>query len=224
MPFVSDLMNPTGLALDAEDVLYVSSRHEGTVYRVSSAGNVSVYVEGMGVATGIAFDREGNLYVGDRSGTVFKDQPRTADLRLRHDGAFDRSLSSGIRSRWIFVRHRADDVELRLGAPHFARRPRRNVLSRLGTPAGHGVRYPRKSVRRILAGRKARRRAHHVRRATAAIPLGTFHRRRGVHSREGHDSGDREFSVSCAGRHHRTPASLVDERRWMNDRGQNDKP
>src|SRR5205085_12594937 len=27
---------------------------------------------GMGVATGIAFDREQNLYVGDRSGTIFK--------------------------------------------------------------------------------------------------------------------------------------------------------
>ena len=26
----------------------------------------------MGVATGIAFDREANLYVGDRSGTIFK--------------------------------------------------------------------------------------------------------------------------------------------------------
>jgi DNA-binding beta-propeller fold protein YncE len=26
----------------------------------------------MGVATGIAFDRDGNLYVGDRSGTIFK--------------------------------------------------------------------------------------------------------------------------------------------------------
>jgi sugar lactone lactonase YvrE len=31
-----------------------------------------VFVEGMGVATGIAFDSEGNLYVGDRSGTIFK--------------------------------------------------------------------------------------------------------------------------------------------------------
>ena len=27
---------------------------------------------GMGIATGIAFDREENLYVGDRSGTIFK--------------------------------------------------------------------------------------------------------------------------------------------------------
>jgi sugar lactone lactonase YvrE len=71
-PLVSDLMNATGLALDSDDMLYVSSRHEGTVYRVSAAGSVSVYVEGMGVATGLAFDREGNLYVGDRSGTVFK--------------------------------------------------------------------------------------------------------------------------------------------------------
>ena len=29
----------------------------------------------MGVATGIAFDREQNLYVGDRSGTIFKISP-----------------------------------------------------------------------------------------------------------------------------------------------------
>jgi sugar lactone lactonase YvrE len=33
---------------------------------------MTVYVEGMGVATGIAFDQEENLYVGDRSGTIFK--------------------------------------------------------------------------------------------------------------------------------------------------------
>jgi sugar lactone lactonase YvrE len=31
-----------------------------------------VYVEGMGIATGLAFDAEENLYVGDRSGTIFK--------------------------------------------------------------------------------------------------------------------------------------------------------
>jgi sugar lactone lactonase YvrE len=29
-------------------------------------------MEGMGIATGIAFDRDENLYVGDRSGTIFK--------------------------------------------------------------------------------------------------------------------------------------------------------
>jgi sugar lactone lactonase YvrE len=71
-PFVSDLMNASGLAIDHDDVLYVSSRQEGNVYRVSSAGNSAIYVEGMGVATGIVFDLDGNLYVGDRSGTIFK--------------------------------------------------------------------------------------------------------------------------------------------------------
>jgi len=36
---------------------------------------MSVYVEGMGVATGLTFDGEQNLYVGDRSGTIFKVSP-----------------------------------------------------------------------------------------------------------------------------------------------------
>jgi len=71
-PFVTDLMNPTGLAFDQEGLLYVSSRYDGIIYQVTPTGNMSVFVEGMGVATGIAFDSEGNLYVGDRSGTIFK--------------------------------------------------------------------------------------------------------------------------------------------------------
>jgi sugar lactone lactonase YvrE len=71
-PFVSDLMNPTGLAFDREGHLYVSSRYDGTVYRVAPNGAIATYAEGMGVATGIAFDREGNLYVGDRTGTIWR--------------------------------------------------------------------------------------------------------------------------------------------------------
>ena len=56
-------------------MLYISSRYDGFVYQVTPNGNMSVYVEGMGVATGIAFDGEHNLYVGDRSGTIFKISP-----------------------------------------------------------------------------------------------------------------------------------------------------
>lgn len=74
-PFLSGVMNATGLALDEENNLYVSSRNEGTVYQVSPSGAAKVYAEGMGVATGIAFDAEHNLYVGDRSGTIFKIAP-----------------------------------------------------------------------------------------------------------------------------------------------------
>jgi sugar lactone lactonase YvrE len=35
----------------------------------------------MGVATGLAFDAEGNLFVGDRSGTIFKIAPSMAPAR-----------------------------------------------------------------------------------------------------------------------------------------------
>jgi hypothetical protein len=74
-PFLSDVMNATALAFDHEGLLHVSSRHDGIVYQVTPAGQMSVYVEGMGVATGIAFDTGQNLYVGDRQGTIFKISP-----------------------------------------------------------------------------------------------------------------------------------------------------
>jgi sugar lactone lactonase YvrE len=56
--------------------IYISSRLDGMVYQVSPSGNMSVFVEGMGVATGVTFDPAGNLYVGDRSGTIFKISPQ----------------------------------------------------------------------------------------------------------------------------------------------------
>jgi hypothetical protein len=74
-PFVTDMMNATGLVFDRKGLLYVSSRFDGIVYRVTPNGNMTVFVEGMGVATGLAFDNEDNLYVGDRSGTIFKISP-----------------------------------------------------------------------------------------------------------------------------------------------------
>jgi sugar lactone lactonase YvrE len=74
-PIDVGIMNPTGLALDDGGNLYISSRHDGAVYRLSTSGELSTYAEGMGIATGLAFDELGNLYVGDRSGTIFKIAP-----------------------------------------------------------------------------------------------------------------------------------------------------
>jgi sugar lactone lactonase YvrE len=74
-PFVTGILNATGLAISPDDDLFVTSRAEGNVYRVDAAGESTVYAEGMGVATGAAFDAEGNLFVGDRSGTIFKINP-----------------------------------------------------------------------------------------------------------------------------------------------------
>jgi len=74
-PFVTSLINPTGLAVDRTGNLFVSCRHDGTIHRITPDGRSEEWIEGMGVATGIAFDKDENLYVGDRSGTVFKISP-----------------------------------------------------------------------------------------------------------------------------------------------------
>src|SRR5215467_6295474 len=57
-PFVSEMMNATAIAFDRQGQMYVSSRHDGAVYKVSPTGSVSTYSEGLGIATGIAFDGE----------------------------------------------------------------------------------------------------------------------------------------------------------------------
>ena len=74
-PFVTGILNPTGLAFSPDGELFVTSRADGNVYRIDAAGEPVLYAEGMGIATGAVFDAEGNLFVGDRSGTIFKINP-----------------------------------------------------------------------------------------------------------------------------------------------------
>jgi hypothetical protein len=74
-PFVTSLINPSGLAIDRAGNLFVSCRSDGTIHRITPDGRAEQWVEGMGIATGIAFDHDENLYVGDRSGTIFKISP-----------------------------------------------------------------------------------------------------------------------------------------------------
>ncbi len=72
-PFVSDdIVNPTGMAFNREGTLYVTSRYDGTLYRISHFKEVQTVATDLGVATGVVFDRRGDIYVGDRSGTVFR--------------------------------------------------------------------------------------------------------------------------------------------------------
>jgi len=70
--FSSGIVNPTSMTIDSDDRLYVSSRFEGTVYRVGAEGSVESYATDLGVACGLAFAPDGTLYVGDRSGTIFR--------------------------------------------------------------------------------------------------------------------------------------------------------
>lgn len=72
-PIRVDIPNPTSLAVARDGSVYVSSRFEGTVYRVDPATqNFRVFATNLGSPFGIAFDRAGNLWVGDRSGTIFR--------------------------------------------------------------------------------------------------------------------------------------------------------
>ena len=66
--------DPAGVAV-VDGAIYVSSREDGAVYRIGSNGDVDVYADELGTATGLAFDHEGILYVGDRRGTVFRIEP-----------------------------------------------------------------------------------------------------------------------------------------------------
>ena len=71
-PFVTGITNATSMAFCPAGQLHVSSRFEGCVYRVSSDGTFETVVSELGVACGIAFSDDGTMYVGDRSGTVFR--------------------------------------------------------------------------------------------------------------------------------------------------------
>jgi hypothetical protein len=76
--FLAEITNPTGLAIGPDNHLYISSRHTGTVYRSTFDKQVEKYVDGLGLATGIVFNSQGDLIVGDRSGTVYRISPDLA--------------------------------------------------------------------------------------------------------------------------------------------------
>jgi sugar lactone lactonase YvrE len=70
--FSGDIANPTGIAFDKSGQMFVTSRMDGNVYRVTPFKEAVAFARNLGVATGLAFDREGRMYVGDRTGTIYQ--------------------------------------------------------------------------------------------------------------------------------------------------------
>lgn len=70
--FSGEITNPTGIAFDEAGQMFVTSRLDGSVYKMGAFTEPVEFASNLGVATGIAFDGSGTMYVGDRTGTIFK--------------------------------------------------------------------------------------------------------------------------------------------------------
>src|SRR5829696_6400941 len=70
--YSGDISNPTGIAFSRDGQMFITSRLEGVVYRMTPFREAAVFARNLGVATGIAFDGQDVMHVGDRSGTIFK--------------------------------------------------------------------------------------------------------------------------------------------------------
>jgi sugar lactone lactonase YvrE len=53
----------------------VSSRYDGSVHRVDEQGRTDTIASDLGQATGLAFAPDGGLFVGDRTGTIYRVDP-----------------------------------------------------------------------------------------------------------------------------------------------------
>lgn len=70
--FSGDITNPTSIAFDSSGQMFVSSRMDSVVYRVTPLKEAVPFARNLGIATGIAFDSSDTMYVGDRTGTIYK--------------------------------------------------------------------------------------------------------------------------------------------------------
>ncbi len=77
-PFLADITNASGMAIGPDHCLYITSRHTGASYRSTFDKQLEKYVDGLGLATGLAFDSKGNMLVGDRAGVIHRVSPELA--------------------------------------------------------------------------------------------------------------------------------------------------
>ena len=99
-PFASGFNHPIGLAFDAAGNLYVAKAGDGTVSKVTPAGEVSIFASGFDSPCDLAFDASGNLYVANSANsTVSKVTPAGAGQHLRSASEVKNPDMPGLRRR-----------------------------------------------------------------------------------------------------------------------------
>lgn len=68
----TDILNPTGVAFDSKRQLFISNRADGEICQITKDEDSVPFATNLGIATGLAFDKNGVMYVGDRSGTIYR--------------------------------------------------------------------------------------------------------------------------------------------------------
>ncbi|HET6670655.1 MAG TPA: hypothetical protein VFH15_10535 [Pyrinomonadaceae bacterium] len=70
--YSGDIPNPTAIGFDDRGQMFVSSRFDGTIYRISAFREAHPFARNLGIATGLAFASDGTMHVGDRTGTIYQ--------------------------------------------------------------------------------------------------------------------------------------------------------
>ena len=93
-PIAAEIANPTSVARGPDGYLYVSSRFDGQVHRLIADDTAEIYATDLGVATGLAFGPGGDLFVGDRSGTIFRIKSEGADRQVESFATLPASVAA----------------------------------------------------------------------------------------------------------------------------------
>ena len=67
-----EVMNPTAIAFGPDGEMFTTNRRDGIVLRIDGGNEAVVVAKGLGIATGLAIDSNGTMFVGDRSGTIYQ--------------------------------------------------------------------------------------------------------------------------------------------------------